>query len=93
MRTVIFIIMLIMIIIIFGGGLMNLDEAKKGQLIKVTRIKDDLTRMQAIRLGIAEGAVVTCREIVPAGPVVVARNKQEIAIGRNLARTISVEPY
>ncbi|NLI13875.1 FeoA family protein [Pelotomaculum propionicicum] len=72
---------------------MNLDEAKKGQLIKVTRIKDDLTRMQAIRLGIAEGSVVTCREIVPAGPVVVARNKQEIAIGRSLARTISVEPY
>ncbi len=72
---------------------MNLDEAKKGQIIKVTGIKNELTRMQAIRLGIAEGAVVTCREIVPAGPVVVARNKQEIAIGRGLAKTIVVEPY
>ncbi len=72
---------------------MNLDEAKKGQIIKVTGIKDELTRVQAIRLGISEGAVVTCREIVPAGPVVVARNKQEIAIGRSLARTIVVEPY
>jgi len=93
MRTVIFIISLIMIIINIGGGSVNLDEAKKGQIIKVTGIKNELTRMQAIRLGIAEGAVVTCREIVPAGPVVVARNKQEIAIGRGLAKTIVVEPY
>jgi len=93
MRTVIFIISLIMIIINIGGGSVNLDEAKKGQIIKVTGIKDELTRVQAIRLGISEGAVVTCREIVPAGPVVVARNKQEIAIGRSLAKTIVVEPY
>lgn len=69
-----------------------MDEAKKGQIIRVTGIPDELTRVQAIRLGISEGTVVTCREIVPAGPVVVARNKQEIAIGRSLARTIVVEP-
>lgn len=71
---------------------MTLDKAKKGQLIKITGIPDEVIRVQAIRFGISEGSVVTCREVVPAGPVVVARNKQEIAIGRNLARTISVEP-
>lgn len=71
---------------------MTLDKAKKGQLIKITGIPNELIRVQAIRFGISEGSVVTCREIVPAGPVVVARNKQEIAIGRSLARTISVEP-
>lgn len=71
---------------------MTLDKAKKGQVIKITGIPNELIRVQAIRFGISEGSVVTCREIVPAGPVVVARNKQEIAIGRNLAKTISVEP-
>lgn len=71
---------------------MNLDEARKGQVIKITSIPNELIRVQALRLGISEGTVITCREVVPAGPVVVARNKQEIAIGRNLARTIMVEP-
>lgn len=70
---------------------MTLDKVRKGQLIKITGIPNELIRVQAIRFGISEGSVVTCREIVPAGPVVVARNKQEIAIGRSLARTISVE--
>lgn len=71
---------------------MTLDKAKKGQVMKITGIPNEVIRVQAIRFGISEGAVITCREVVPAGPVVVARNKQEIAIGRSLARTISVEP-
>ena len=72
---------------------MNLDEARKGQVIKITSIPNELIRVQALRLGISEGVVITCREVVQAGQVVVSRNKQEIAIGRNLARTIIVEPY
>lgn len=71
---------------------MQLDKASRGQVVKITGIPNDRVRLQAIRFGLSEGAVVTCREVVPAGPVVVIRNKQEIAIGRNLARTISVEP-
>jgi Fe2+ transport system protein FeoA len=71
---------------------MKLDKVRKGQHIRIIGIPNELTRVQAIRFGISEGAVVTCREVVPAGPVVVAKNKQEIAIGRGLARTISVEP-
>lgn len=71
---------------------MKLDKASRGQIIKITGIPNDHVRVQAIRFGLSEGTVVTCREVVPAGPVVITRNKQEIAIGRNLARTISVEP-
>jgi len=78
--------------IIIGVMLLTLDKAKKGQLVKISAITDELTRIQAIRFGISEGAVVTCREVVPAGPVVVSRNKQEIAIGRSLASAIWVEP-
>ncbi len=70
---------------------MTLDGAKRGQRVKILSIPNDMIRTQAIRFGIAEGAVVTCREIVPAGPVVIAMHNQEIAIGRNLARNITVE--
>lgn len=89
MRMVVFIIMPY----IMGGKKVHLDQVRKGQVIRITGIPNELTRVQALRLGIAEGTVITCREVVPAGPVVVARNKQEIAIGRNLARTITVEPF
>lgn len=71
---------------------MTLDKARRGQKLKIVYLPDDLTRAQALRFGISEGAVVTCQVVVPAGPVVIARNRQEIAIGRNLARLIGVEP-
>lgn len=71
---------------------LTLDQVKKGQSVMITVIPDELTRIQAIRFGISEGAVVTCREVVPAGPVVVSRNRQEIAIGRGMASAIRVEP-
>jgi len=71
---------------------MTLDKVKKGQLVRITGISNELIRTRVIRFGISEGAIVACREVVPAGPVVVAMNKQEIAIGRSLARVISVEP-
>lgn len=70
---------------------MTLDKARRGQKIKIVSLPDEYTRAQAIRFGISEGTVVTCREVVPAGPIVIARNRQEIAIGRNLARLIGVE--
>ncbi|MCL6478708.1 MAG: ferrous iron transport protein A [Peptococcaceae bacterium] len=71
---------------------MTLDKARRGQRLKIISLPDELTRAQAIRFGIPEGTVVTCREVVPAGPIVIARNRQEIAIGRKLARLISVQP-
>lgn len=70
---------------------MTLDKAKKGQQVVIRNIADEIIRAQAIRFGIAEGTVVTLQEIVPAGPVVVLRSKQEIAIGRQLAKNIRVD--
>ncbi len=70
---------------------MTLDRVKKGQIIKILSIPDPDVRAQAIRFGIAEGAVVTCDEVVPAGPVVLRKNRQQIAMGRRLAGTIIVE--
>ncbi|MTI85264.1 MAG: ferrous iron transport protein A [Firmicutes bacterium] len=70
----------------------TLDKAQKGQVIKISSIDNPDIKTQAIRLGIGEGEVVTCREIIPAGPVVICKCKQEVAIGRQLARKIGIEP-
>ncbi|MGI6491505.1 MAG: FeoA family protein [Pelotomaculum sp.] len=72
---------------------MQLDKANRGQVVRITEIPDQRIRLHAIRFGLAEGDVVTCQEIVPAGPVVVSHNKREIAIGRKLAKSILVEPF
>lgn len=71
---------------------MTLDKCKRGQKLKIMNIPDDVVRAQAIRFGIAEGTIVTCEEVVPAGPVVLGMFKQQIAIGRELAKSISVQP-
>ncbi|MDF2631226.1 MAG: feoA [Symbiobacteriaceae bacterium] len=71
---------------------MTLVETHPGQAFIITEIADDFARLQAIRFGIAEGARAICQAIVPGGPVVVRKGKQEMALGRNLANRIQVKP-
>lgn len=71
--------------------MLTLDRVKKGQKIRLCAIPGEEVRAQAIRFGLTVGQIVTCSEIMPAGPVVVQRSRQEIAIGRRLARGIQVE--
>jgi Fe2+ transport system protein FeoA len=71
---------------------MMLDETVPGQEFTITAIEDDYARLQAIRFGIAEGARAMCQNVLPGGPVVVRKGKQEMALGRNLARRIAVKP-
>ena len=47
-------------------------------------------RTHLIRLGIMTGEVITCVERLPGGTVVVEKNRQEIAIGSALAKSILV---
>ncbi|MGE5675523.1 MAG: FeoA family protein [Mycobacterium leprae] len=71
---------------------MTLAEAVPGQAILITQIADDYARLQAIRFGIAEGARAVCQAVLPGGPVVLRKGKQEMAVGRNLAKQILVRP-
>lgn len=70
---------------------MYLNNCRRGQKVKILAIADSMVRAQAIRFGIAEGEIVRCEEVVPAGPVVLGKNNQEIAVGRGLATRIKVE--
>lgn len=70
---------------------MTLDMAKKGQKIYIKKINDDNIRVQAIRLGIYEGAKVDCSLKIPFGPVILKNRMQEIAVGRSLAKKIQID--
>ncbi|NLH97248.1 MAG: ferrous iron transport protein A [Clostridiaceae bacterium] len=70
---------------------MTLDEARRGDQIKILQIRDALVRSQAIRLGISEGSRMQCAEIVPHGPIILKNRKQEVAIGHRLAHKIKGE--
>ena len=70
---------------------MTLDMVRRGDRVRILKIDDPQVRFQAIRFGIGEGADVRCAEKLPAGPIVLRRGRQEIAVGRGIARSISVE--
>lgn len=70
---------------------MTLDKCNRGEKLKILRIPDDQIRLQAIRLGVCEGATLTCSIKLPKGPIVLQNRMQEIAIGRKLAEQIEVE--
>jgi len=72
-------------------AIITLDKVRRGEQIKIISIGDSRTKEQALRMGIDAGTVLTCSEVIPAGPVVVSKNRQELAIGRALARHINVE--
>jgi len=69
---------------------MTLDRVKRGQSFQIEHILNETVRAQAIRFGIGEGEYLVCEEVVPAGPIVVRKNRQVIAMGRDLASQIKI---
>jgi Fe2+ transport system protein FeoA len=70
---------------------MCLTEVKKGQSVTIAKILDHDIRTQFIRFGISAGSRVTCLEKIPFGPFMLRHNRQEIAIGREVAAGILVQ--
>jgi len=77
--------------VIWGGSGVKMSELRKGDVVIVKSIQNDLVRAQAIRFGIAEGALVSVEEVLHSGPIVLRRGLMRYALGRNLARQIQVE--
>lgn len=74
-----------------GDGCLTLDRLRAGEHVEVVSVNDDRARVQALRFGLCQGARISCVTKIPAGPVVVRHGRQEIAVGRDLARRISVK--
>ncbi len=68
----------------------TLDAIRSGEHIEIIGVDDEHARIQALRFGMAEGACVQCVTRIPAGPLVLRSGRQEIAVGRNLAKRIRV---
>jgi Fe2+ transport system protein FeoA len=68
----------------------SLDCARAGELLEIVAVDDTHARVQALRFGMAEGACVECVIRIPAGPLVLRSGRQEIAVGRSLAKRIQV---
>jgi Fe2+ transport system protein FeoA len=68
----------------------TLADARAGDHLVVTSVDDDRARITALRFGMAEGACVHCVTRIPAGPIVLRAGRQEIAVGRDLAKRIGV---
>ena len=68
----------------------SLDCVRKGDRIEILSVDDPHARIQALRFGMCAGANVECVTRIPAGPLVIKSGRQEIAVGRALAKRISV---
>jgi len=68
----------------------TLDKAKKGNPITVVKLPSGNIKSQLIRLGISEGDTLKCVQRLPGGTIVVQKNRQEIAVGFDLAKKIHV---
>jgi Fe2+ transport system protein FeoA len=68
----------------------TLDCAVRGEKLEIISVDDKDARVQALRFGVVEGANVECVTKIPAGPLVIKSGRQEIAVGRALAKRISV---
>ena len=69
----------------------TLARVPAGSMFRLSCVDDEIVRSQLLRLGLDPGQPLFCDFVVPGGPVVVKRGRQQIAIGRSLAERITVE--
>ncbi|MCC6549436.1 MAG: ferrous iron transport protein A [Ignavibacteriaceae bacterium] len=71
----------------------TLDQVKKGNYITIMQLPSGNIKVQLIRIGISVGDKVFCLERLPGGTIVIQKNRQEIAIGYDLARQITFSAH
>ncbi len=70
---------------------MNLEEAPNKTTLKILSISEEKLSNDALRFGIEAGECIQIINKFPGGPIVIQKNQQQIAIGRELARVIEVQ--
>ncbi|MCX8010514.1 MAG: ferrous iron transport protein A [Ignavibacteria bacterium] len=68
----------------------TLDKAEPGEKLIIQELPNGEIKSQLIRLGITQGEKINCLERLVGGTVVIQKKRQEIALGYELARKISV---
>lgn len=70
---------------------MNLEGAPKKSILEIVSINQEKLSEDAMRFGIECGECVQIINKLPGGPIVIQKNQQQIAIGRELAKAIEVK--
>lgn len=70
---------------------MTLSDAEVGQTVRIIAIPDNQSRVEAIRIGLTVGSLITIHQKLGKGPLVVRSAQTRIAIGRPLAAKVVVE--
>ena len=70
---------------------MNLEDAPKKLILEIVSINQEKLSEDAMRFGIECGECVQIINKLPGGPIVIQKNQQQIAIGRELAKAILVQ--
>lgn len=68
----------------------TLDKARKGNLITIVNLPGGEINAQLIRIGISEGETLVCLQRLPGGTIILQKNRQEIAVGYDLAKNIKI---
>jgi Fe2+ transport system protein FeoA len=71
-------------------SVLPLNKLRHGQRGRIHSLPTGPLRSTLIRLGLQEGEKIECLERLPGGTIVVAKNRQQIAIGWRLAQRILV---
>lgn len=69
---------------------MNLENAPNKSLLEIISISNAKLLEDALRFGIEAGNSIKVINKLPGGPIVIQKNQQQIAIGRELARAVEV---
>jgi Fe2+ transport system protein FeoA len=67
-----------------------LHTISKGSRVLIMEVPEGKGKSQLIRLGILKGEFIRCLERLPGGTMVIEKNRREIALGMNLAKSIFV---
>ena len=70
---------------------MNLNDAPKKSLLEIVSINQSKLSEDALRFGIEPGENIKIINKLPGGPIIIQKNQQQIAIGRELASAIEVK--
>jgi len=69
--------------------MVKLSDIEVGQKVEIFQFIDSDIKLFSSRFGIEEGQLVTCT--AKPGAVVISKNQQEIAIGKDLSKQIYVK--
>ena len=71
---------------------MTLADARDGGVFGGVRMTDERILTQGLRWGIVEGSYIKVQKNIKNGPVIISKKHTEMAIGRELAKSVIVEP-